>query len=271
MSRNRCRCAFGGNRYFFQNSKQRISFTRKSRTKNQYHLFRVIDSWIKMSEKLNAIRDQALAACFAEFDERISQSVESFKETDISDEDIRIVKDKYRNAYVNYFTTAFNIAFQKDLVAKLKENQASQEEEQSVEVIEDDLNLSVTDEDLQKLDDANTYVAIYRKNKPAKCSLLLEKTLKLQFDAVNKIKVNVKGVPSIDSAEAEVTPNEFSLELNQEYSKLREEIRDELEKLRRFETAAQILSGNQQEEEQNHVTVQETTANHDQKNDSIQA
>ena len=234
--------------------------------------FRVIDSWIKMTEKLNEIRDQALAACFAEFDERISQAVESFKETDISDEDIKIVKDKYRNAYVNYFTTAFNIAFQKDLVAKLKENQALKEEEQSVEVIEDDLNLSVTDEDLQKLDDANTYVAIYRKNRPAKCSLLLEKTLKLQFDAVNKIKVNVKGVPSIDPAEAEVTPNEFSLELNQEYSKLREEIRDELEKLRRFETAAQILSGNQQEEEQqNHVTVQEATANHDQKNDSIQA
>ena len=134
-----------------------------------------------MSEKLNQLRDQALASCIAEFDEKIAKSVETFTEADVTDEDIQCVKDKYRNAYKNFFTTAFDIAFQKELLAKLKENQ-KEEKNNSVEIIEDeDLNLSVTDEDLQKLDNANTLVTIYRKVKPPKCTLLLEKSLKLQI------------------------------------------------------------------------------------------
>ena len=67
----------------------------------------------------------------------------------------------------------------------------------SVEIIEDELNLSVTDEDLQNLDNANTLVTRYRKIKPPKCTLLLEKTLKLQVDALHKIKTNVHGVKPI--------------------------------------------------------------------------
>ena len=67
-----------------------------------------------------------------------------------------------------------------------------------------------------------------------------------------------------------VVTDKSSLELNQEYSKLRGDIKNELEKLRRFETAAQILVGNQKQEttrSTNHV-VQET---HDAKDNSIQA
>ena len=43
----------------------------------------------------------------------------------------------------------------------------SDEEDNSVEII-NDLNLSVTDEDLQKLDDANSRNAFYRKVYPGK-------------------------------------------------------------------------------------------------------
>jgi len=219
-----------------------------------------------MSEKLNQLRDQALASCIAEFDEKIAKSVETFTEADVTDEDIQCVKDKYRNAYKNFFTTAFDIAFQKELLAKLKENQ-KEEKNNSVEIIEDeDLNLSVTDEDLQKLDNANTLVTIYRKVKPPKCTLLLEKSLKLQIDSVSKIKTNVNGVESINPEEAEVTHDNLSLELNQEYSKLRGDIKEELDKLRRFESAAQILVGNQQIRQNN--VVQEAN---DAKDNSIQA
>ena len=67
----------------------------------------------------------------------------------------------------------------------------------SVEIIEDELNLSVTDEDLQNLDNANTLVTRYRKIKPPRCTLLLEKTLKLQVESLHKIKTNVHGVKPI--------------------------------------------------------------------------
>ena len=52
--------------------------------------------------------------------------------------------------------------FQKEFLDKI-----SDEEDNSVEII-NDLNLSVTDEDLQKLDDANSRNAFYRKVYPGK-------------------------------------------------------------------------------------------------------
>ena len=86
-----------------------------------------------MSAKLNQIRDQTLAVVFAEFEEeKLCKSVNSFEESDITDDDIQSVKDKYRNAFKNYFTTAFDIAFQKDLVAKLKENSTSDSDQRCV-------------------------------------------------------------------------------------------------------------------------------------------
>ena len=55
----------------------------------------------------------------------------------------------------------------------------------------------------------------------------------------------------------------YSLELNKEYAKVRADIKEEIDKLRRFETAAQILVGNQQTK-----NVQEI---HDEENNSVQA
>ena len=72
------------------------------------------------------------------------------------------VRGKYRNAFQNFFTTGFDIVFQKEFLDKI-----SDEEDNSVEII-NDLNLSVTDEDLQKLDDANSRNAFYRKVYPGK-------------------------------------------------------------------------------------------------------
>ena len=83
---------------------------------------------------------------------------------------------------------------------------------------------------------------------------------------MSKIKTNVNGVESINPEEAEVTHDNLSLELNQEYSKLRGGIKEELDKLRRFESAAQILVGNQQIRQNN--VVQEAN---DAKDNSIQA
>ena len=133
---------FGGllsKQVFFKKTKQRIFQVFKNRLKKNWETKSLYRAWFihgfhsKMSAKLNQIRDQALAIVFTEFEEeKLCKSVKSFEESDVTDDDIQCVKDKYRNAFKNYFTTAFDIAFQKDLVAKLKENGTSESDQRYV-------------------------------------------------------------------------------------------------------------------------------------------
>ena len=96
----------------------------------------------------------------------------------------------------------------------------------------DQMNLSVTDEDLQKLDDANSRNAFYRKVYPAKCSLLLERALKVQLEATNKLRTNVVAVECIEkNTEVSNTESDKSiLELNQESCSLLAKIKENIVK-----------------------------------------
>jgi len=195
-----------------------------------------------MSEQFNKIREIALAKIFADFDSKLEGTIESFNESDIRDDDIEIVRGKYRNAFQNFFTTGFDIVFQKEFLDKI-----SDEEDNSVEII-NDLNLSVTDEDLQKLDDANSRNAFYRKVYPAKCSLLLERALKVQLESSSKLKTNVHAVEAIENSTEAASKPEFDnsiLELNQESSSVLTDIKENIDRLRNLETAQKILLNNQ--------------------------
>jgi len=195
-----------------------------------------------MSEQFNKIREIALAKIFADFDSKLEGTIESFNESDIRDDDIEIVRGKYRNAFQNFFTTGFDIVFQKEFLDKI-----SDEEDNSVEII-NDLNLSVTDEDLQKLDDANSRNAFYRKVYPAKCSLLLERALKVQLESSSKLKTNVHAVEPIENSTEAASKPEFDnsiLELNQESSSVLADIKENIDRLRNLETAQKILLNNQ--------------------------
>ena len=44
----------------------------------------------KMSEQFNKIREIALAKIFADFDSKLEETIESFNESDIRDDDIEI-------------------------------------------------------------------------------------------------------------------------------------------------------------------------------------
>ena len=108
----------------------------------------------------------------------------------------------------------------------------------------DQLNLSVTDEDLQKLDDANSRNAFYRKVYPAKCHLLLDRALKVQLESLTKIKINVHAVEPIENVE-NFDESHSLLQVNQECVELRTNIKDSLDKLRRLENAQKILLNHQ--------------------------
>ena len=192
-----------------------------------------------MASQVQEIREQALADIFSDFERQLDNSIASFKDSDVSDQDIEVVRNKFKNAFQNYFTTGFDIVFQKELVEKFKE---------TTEVGVQDLNLSVTDEDLQKLDDANSRNAYFRKVFPGKCNLLLERALKIQTESVSKIKSKVHAVEPI---EGKIENGQNSdLEINKEITELRTELRDNFDKIRRLENAQSIILSNQNDHNQ---------------------
>ena len=189
-----------------------------------------------MASQVQEIREQALADIFSDFERQLDNSIASFKDSDVSDQDIEVVRNKFKNAFQNYFTTGFDIVFQKELVEKFKE---------TTEVGVQDLNLSVTDEDLQKLDDANSRNAYFRKVFPGKCNLLLERALKIQTESVSKIKSKVHAVEPIEDKSSCSVNVEKGLEINKEITELRTELRDNFDKIRRLENAQSIILSNQ--------------------------
>lgn len=196
-----------------------------------------------MSSKFHELREELLSKIIADVDSKLRESVANFKDADLRDEDIETVTGKYLNSYRNYLTTAFDIAFQQEFQDSSKSQEQESESQEA-----DDLNLSVTDDDLQKLDDANSRNAFLRKIYPAKCNLLLDRSLKTQIDSSLKQKTNVHAIELIEggSQEAEVEPTEFMDQLSREKSELRTSIKENLDKLRRLENAQKILIGNQQ-------------------------
>ena len=197
-----------------------------------------------MSDQFNKIRETALAKIFADFDVKLEETIENFNESDIRDEDIEVVRGKYRNAFQNFFTTGFDTVFQKEFLDKVGAEGGggiSQKDNDN-----DHMNLSVTDEDLQKLDDANSRNAFYRKIYPAKCSLLLERALKVQLEATSKLRTNVVAVECIENnTEASNTESDKSiLELNQESCLLLANIKQNIDRLHRLETAQKIILNN---------------------------
>lgn len=197
-----------------------------------------------MSEQFNKIRETALAKIYADFDAKLEETIENFNESDIRDDDIESVRGKYRNAFQNLFTTGFDIVFQKEYLDKISDEEEAQQKQTEC----NDLNLSVTDEDLQKLDDANSRNAFYRKVYPAKCSLLLERALKVQLESCSKLKTNVHAVESIENTTEASNPElngDSIVELSQESCSLLADIKENIDRLRRLETAQKILLNNQ--------------------------
>jgi len=195
-----------------------------------------------MSDQFNKIRETALAKIFADLEEKLEETIEKFNESDIRDEDIELVRGKYRNAFQNLFTTGFDTVFQKEFLDKGSvEGGLSQKENDN-----DQMNLSVTDEDLQKLDDANSRNAFYRKVYPAKCSLLLERALKVQLEATNKLRTNVVAVECIENntETSNAESDKSILALNQESCLLLANIKENIDRLHRLESAQKIILNN---------------------------
>ena len=218
-----------------------------------------------MNDKFAKIREFALAKVFSDFDIKLGETIEEFilevdtqnvttrttstsseqgnfaNKSDINDA-IEVVRGKYSNAFQNLFTTGFDLVFQKEFLGKIGVEEGINQKEND----NDQMNLSITDEDLQNLEDANVTNAFYRKVFPEKCNLLLEKALKVQFEATNKLKTNVVDVECIEkNTGASSTEVNYSiLELNKKSCSLLADIKENVERLHRLETAQKIILNN---------------------------
>ncbi len=198
-------------------------------------------------------REQILKELLAKFDSRLDESIDSFTD-EIRQEDIDVVKAKYTNAFHNFLATAFDLAFQKELTSDSNDSKANAADEESeAEFVH---NLSVTDDDLQRLDDVVTQNACRRKLYPAKCALLLEKALKLQVESSAKIRTNVHVVDKIKDGEdeeadefggkADTDDNKDSvIQLSKEIEALRKNLIEANEKARSVEETAKVMLDNQ--------------------------
>ena len=105
----------------------------------------------------------------------------------------------------------------------------------------DDLqNLSVTNEQLQEMDNSVLKVARRRKDYPKKCTKFLEKTLEFQTKAAEKIAVSVNSVEPLKETQVQGNPsdcNAFQGELND----LQSAVRKEIQKCVRIESSLRIL------------------------------
>jgi hypothetical protein len=96
-----------------------------------------------MSSSTNDCRERVFAEIFVQFDKQLQESINNFKAADVTDEDIEVVRGKYQNAFQNFYATAFDIVFQKELTPSVDPFEVTEVENNA-------LNLSVTDDDLQR-------------------------------------------------------------------------------------------------------------------------
>jgi hypothetical protein len=90
---------------------------------------------------------------------------------------------QYRTTFSNFLSTAFDVGFRNELSSKPDVSAEAQSNSP-----DDFHNLSVTDDDLQNLDNSVSFVCRQRKIYPGKCVLLLEKSLQAQAEAAEKIR-----------------------------------------------------------------------------------
>ena len=126
---------------------------------------------IYRDEILETLKDRLLA--------KLNKSLEEGREQETSDTSLGEIRTQYGQHFSNFLSTAFDVVFRDELKSKNSEpNQKAL----------DELNLSVSDNDLQSLDDAVPTLCRRRKIYPGKCASLLEQTLQSEVEAAKRIR-----------------------------------------------------------------------------------
>ena len=193
-----------------------------------------------MSEKsiksYDDLRQNILEEINSTFKKKVNDEIKALSnEKPLPPEVAKEVSAKFQQKFSNYLATAFDIVIGNDMVSNLTANN-----KESTKNSDDQHNLSVTNEQLQEMDNSIIKVARRRKEYPKKCTKYLEKTLEFQGKAAEKIKVNIDNVELLDDPDVpEILPN--CHDLQEKLNDLQSSVRKQIQKSVRIESSLRIL------------------------------
>ena len=187
------------------------------------------------------VRESIIAEAKNALQKEIETELKQFDKP-LTPEIISEVTAKFHQTYTNYLRTAFDVVFQNELLSVEGNDDVvvlgNGKSNVAEHVEADQHDLSVTNEQLQEMDNSVTKVARRRKEYPKKCTKFLEKTLEYQLRAAEKIRVNVNSVEPL--VEEEVL-EESNTKLHESLENLQVTVRKGIQKSVRIEGSLQML------------------------------
>lgn len=191
---------------------------------------------LQKDSTVDELREDILKQIEGEFDTKLKKKIQQFSPSG-QPLPLSITSDvaaKFQQTFSNYLATAFDIVFSNELISAVSANEKEEKTDKSAEL--DQNNLSVTNEQLQEMDNSVTKIARRRKMYPKKCSQFLEKTLELQAKAAEKIRVNVNNVEPLEQEDECATEEEFNvIEMQEKQEALQSYVRKQIQKSVRIE------------------------------------
>ena len=175
------------------------------------------------------------------FAKRVNDEIKEFSKDKTVPRDVaKDVSAKFHQTFSNYLATAFDIVIGNEILSNLPANEI----EKSKEIPNNSDNqhdLSVTNEQLQEMDNSVLKVARRRKEYPKKWTKFLEKTLECQAKTAEKITVNVNSVEPLKEPEIQEKLTNRN-DLQEKLNELQSSVRKQIQKSVRIEGSLRILS-----------------------------
>ena len=188
----------------------------------------------------DSFRQNILDNINANFQKRVNEEIKDFSKDKQVPRDIeKDVSAKFQQTFSNYLATAFDIVIGNEILSNLSQNEKDMQKERSNDT-DNQHDLSVTNEQLQEMDNSVLKVARRRKEYPKKCTKFLEKTLECQGKAAEKITVSVNSVEPLKESEVQENPTNCN-DLQEKLNELQSSVRKQIQKSVRIESSLRIL------------------------------
>ena len=198
------------------------------------------------------LRQNILGSINSTFENKVKEEIKIFSgDKPIPPNIAGDVSTKFQQTFANYLATAFDVVIGNEIISNISENKQDVQKENNRNM--DDLhNLSVTNEQLQEMDNSVLKVARRRKDYPKKCTKFLEKTLEFQTKAAEKITVSVNSVEPLKEIQVQENPSKCR-NLQTELNDLQSSVRKQIQKSVRIESSLRILGETVSDENKSHI------------------
>lgn len=194
------------------------------------------------TQSYDELREGILKQIEGKFEKKLEEDMQQFSSSgqplpvSVSSD----VSAKFQQTFSNYLATAFDIVFGNEIISAVSTKEQKEQSNESSKD-SDEHNLSVTNEQLQEMDNSVTKVARRRKEYPKKCSKFLEKTLELQAKTAEKIRVNVNNVELLEE-DGETEEESKNNEIQEKLGDLQTSVRKHIQKSVRIESSLRMLA-----------------------------